>query len=169
MTSPLIQVVDENDNFIKGMSMHDAHNEGLLHRLSRVILEDENGKVLLQKRVINTSVYPGRWDTSAAGHVDVGETYLEAAKRELGEEIGIEGIELHEIGHYKISVVFNNRKLSHFTKVYRSVIKSDANLILEASEVSSVKWFSVDEIKELVKTSPELFTEGVDEIMNRYY
>ena len=66
-------------------------------------------------------------------------------------------------------MVFNNRKLSHFTKVYRSVIKSDANLILEASEVSSVKWFSVDEIKELVKTSPELFTEGVDEIMNRYY
>ena len=34
--------------------------------------------------------HPGVWDSSAAGHVDAGEDYDEAALRELEEELGVQ-------------------------------------------------------------------------------
>ena len=48
------------------------------------------GEILLQKRSLSKDVQPGKWDTSVGGHVNMGETYLEAAIRETGEELGIE-------------------------------------------------------------------------------
>jgi 8-oxo-dGTP diphosphatase len=55
-----------------------------------VLLED--GKVLLAKRTATRSNYPGIWDF-VGGHCEQGETFEEALKRELLEEIGIEPIE----------------------------------------------------------------------------
>ena len=43
----------------------------------------------MQKRVLSKDENPGLWDSSAAGHVDSGESYDNAAKRELLEELGL--------------------------------------------------------------------------------
>ena len=43
------------------------------------------------------SWYPNTWTTSATGHVQYGETYRQAALRELQEELGI-ACRLHRLG-----------------------------------------------------------------------
>lgn len=50
-------------------------------------------EVLLQLRQ-NTGFMDGFWAAAAAGHVERGETALEAAQREAREEIGVSGLDL---------------------------------------------------------------------------
>ena len=84
--------VDKKDNVLGEISYEKSHKEGLLHRVATVYLVRNNGDILVQKRK------GGRLDHSSAGHVDVGETYKQAAARELEEELGVTGVELTEVG-----------------------------------------------------------------------
>jgi 8-oxo-dGTP pyrophosphatase MutT (NUDIX family) len=47
-------------------------------------------EVLLQLRGPETTYMAGHWATAAAGHVEAGESVLEAAVREAREELGVE-------------------------------------------------------------------------------
>ena len=52
--------------------------------------EGKNGlEFLWQRRAENIDRFPGEWDFSAGGHINLGETLPEAAVREAHEEIGI--------------------------------------------------------------------------------
>ena len=63
--------------------------QGLLHRTVYVLLEDAQGRWLLQRRHAAKAVAGGCWDLSAAEHLAPGEAYDAAALRGLREELGI--------------------------------------------------------------------------------
>ena len=86
-------VVDGSDEVIGTMTKREAHRTGVPHRISVTYVENEKGQFLVQIRM------SGMLDHSSAGHVNPGESYLEAATRELAEELGITDIELTKIGH----------------------------------------------------------------------
>ncbi|MFO0920342.1 MAG: NUDIX domain-containing protein [Candidatus Saccharimonadales bacterium] len=91
-----ILTVDEKDNPIGSASKADIQRMGLWHRIVQVMIMDKHGRYLLQRRSKNVSV-PGLWNHSAAGHVDEGEGYLQAAVRETKEELGIDIQDLVEV------------------------------------------------------------------------
>ncbi|MBI3109478.1 diphosphomevalonate decarboxylase [Candidatus Daviesbacteria bacterium] len=82
-------VVDRSDRVIGYEPRSICHQKRLLHRTVAVIVFNDKGEVLLQKRSMNVDTNPGLYTLSATGHVSQGETYLEAAKKELLEELGI--------------------------------------------------------------------------------
>jgi 16S rRNA (adenine1518-N6/adenine1519-N6)-dimethyltransferase len=160
---PPIQVVDENDRPLRGAPMDEVHKDGLLHRIVIVILKDPEGRVLLQKRGPHVSTNPNTWDASAAGHVDEGEDYLTAALRELEEEVGVKGIELKEAAYYKSEDRFEWRKLNRFRKIYTAVIPSDTPIKFNPEEITEVRWFSLDELYDLVENHPsEIVSDFID-------
>lgn len=165
---PPVLIVDENDNPIGEEDLRVAQQQGHIVRIARVMVEDDSGRILLQKRSTNMRVYPNCWDNSAAGHVDVGEDYLGAAKREMQEEVGITGKELTEIGAYFTDEQYEDLRLRRFNKVYKTKA-TDKDITIDPSEVSEVKWFSLDEIKDLVKNHPEQVTDGVIDVIERCY
>ncbi|MCR5262231.1 MAG: NUDIX domain-containing protein, partial [Clostridiales bacterium] len=74
------------------VSRAEAHSRGILHRTAHVWIVRKTGEgreVLLQKRSMDKDSFPGRWDTSSAGHIPAGEEPLGSALRELSEELGI--------------------------------------------------------------------------------
>jgi 16S rRNA (adenine1518-N6/adenine1519-N6)-dimethyltransferase len=89
-----IQIVDQNNNPTGSATKQEAWRGGLIHRVVRISILDPSGRLLAQKRSLHKEPFPGRWDNSAAGHVDAGETYEQAALRELREELGLDGIEV---------------------------------------------------------------------------
>jgi isopentenyldiphosphate isomerase len=72
---PPIQIVDVDDKPTGGASMADAYSKGLIFRVVYILVQDESGRILLQKRAPKVATFANCWDISAAGHVDEGESY----------------------------------------------------------------------------------------------
>ncbi len=167
---PLIQIVDENDKPISAMSIKEAHEKSATHRIVRVMVENpKNKKILLQKRSTQMDTWPDCWDNSAAGHVDAGEDYFTAAKRELREEIGIQTEKLEELGsYYSEDDRGDGIIVKRFNKVYRLFSEVD-NFNIDKSEVSEVHWFTLEEIKSLLNNNVSVVTDGMQAVIKKYY
>jgi len=85
----ILDVVDADDLVVGTMERGEIHRKRLFHRSVHVFLFDEARRIYLQKRSFEKLEHPGKWDSSASGHVESGESYREAAGRELEEEIGV--------------------------------------------------------------------------------
>jgi len=86
-------VVNEKDEVVGTMSRAEAHKNGTPHRIAVVYVENSKGEILVQVRMT------GRLDHSSAGHVDTGEEYIDTAKRELREELGMDNVKINLVGH----------------------------------------------------------------------
>lgn len=86
----LFDVVDAQDQVIGQATRGVVHREGLLHRAVHLLVRNPHGELFLQQRSLSKDKHPGVWDSSASGHVDAGEDYDTAARRELREELGLQ-------------------------------------------------------------------------------
>ncbi|MBI2023210.1 NUDIX domain-containing protein [Candidatus Giovannonibacteria bacterium] len=135
--------VDEKDNILGEVTREKAHQDGLLHRISVIYLINEKGEILVNLRAKDAHL-----DHSSAGHVDVGESYLEAAKRELSEELGVSGVDLLEIGSAAAIDIYNNFKSNHIMKIFVSRAKP---VNINHEEVTNVFWQNPNEtLKDMV-------------------
>lgn len=154
-----IMIVDENDHPIGSASQDEARAKGLGHRIVRVILKDENGLILLQKRSFKKAIYPNRWTDSASGHVDENENYEDAMARELFEELGIKA-NLKFVGKFSNSHTDDRVVSPVFNAVFEGNIAHNKALMLGEDEVSEARWVSLDEVLSEIKEYPEQFTPG---------
>jgi isopentenyl-diphosphate Delta-isomerase len=87
----VFDLVDLDDRVIGRVRRGDAHhNPSLIHRSVQVIVFTSDERVLLQKRAATKDLFPGYLCASASGHVMAGDGYVETARRELIEELGVE-------------------------------------------------------------------------------
>jgi isopentenyldiphosphate isomerase len=164
-----VQVVDEDDKVIGSAPLEDVWRTGQIHRIVRIMVEDEAGRILLQKRSAHVGLFPLCWDHSAAGHVDEGDTYETAVKRELQEELGIAGVPLKEIAHYRTDHTVDGHRLNRFNKLYKTVVKADQSLHIDEHEVAEARWFTLNDIEKLIHDHPNQVTEGLVQAMKDYY
>lgn len=163
-----IQIVDEQDNPVGQADTLEAQEKGLIHRIARIMVQDEHGRLLLQKRSSKMRRWPNCWDNSAAGHVDVGEDYATAAARELAEEIGVRNVKLTEVDTYYTDRPLGRLRLRRFNRLYKA-IANDNDITIDPAEVAEVKWFTIEEAKELIKEQPDQITDGLADVIQRYY
>ena len=85
-----LDILDESGRVIGQELRSKCHgNPALRHRAVHVFVKNDAGRIFLQKRSLTKTIQPGKWDTSVGGHLEVGESYEEAAARELQEELGV--------------------------------------------------------------------------------
>ena len=108
--------------------------------------------MLLQKRAMNKDSFPGRFDTSSAGHIQAGDEPLESAIRELREELGVqaEPDDLKYAGNFEIKYekvfhdkLFRDNEIA-FVFVYENLVDV-SQLSLQEEEVETVEWFDLEE------------------------
>lgn len=128
-----VVVVNEKDEIQGQMPRSEAHANGTPHRIAVVYVENGNGQIVVQTRM------SGRLDHSAAGHLDVGESYIDAAKRELREELGIEDVQLTKIGHGASSDIKSDQGINirHVFDIFCCVAKPG---LLQQTEVKGIRW-----------------------------
>ncbi|XP_023735091.1 nudix hydrolase 3 [Lactuca sativa] len=163
-----------------------VHRDGDYHRAVHVwIFAESTQELLLQKRADCKDSWPGLWDISSAGHISAGDSSLITARRELQEELGLtlpnDAFELLFV-FLQQSVTNNGNFINNeFDDVYLVTTVSPIPLeafTLQESEVSAVKYISIEEYKQaLAKEDPEYvpyslegqYGQLFDIIMKRYH
>ncbi|MBV9656867.1 MAG: ribosomal RNA small subunit methyltransferase A [Verrucomicrobia bacterium] len=86
----IFDVVDAANAVVGQASRAEVHARGLRHRALHIFVFNAAGELFLQRRSPWKDTHPDKWDSSAAGHLDAGESYAAAARRELREELGLD-------------------------------------------------------------------------------
>ncbi|HTH04226.1 MAG TPA: NUDIX domain-containing protein, partial [Ilumatobacteraceae bacterium] len=84
-----VEHVDADDQVIEVVSRGRMRRENLRHRSVAVVVTNSRGELLVHRRADDKDVFAGWWDLAAGGVVGVGESYADAATRELAEELGV--------------------------------------------------------------------------------
>ncbi|MFD5515472.1 NUDIX domain-containing protein [Streptomyces sp. NPDC127066] len=84
----LVERVDAQDRVLGVVSRRDAVREGWLHRVGVVVCRDRRDRFLVHRRAEQLSRFPGHYELGVGGAAGVGESYEQAAARELSEELG---------------------------------------------------------------------------------
>ena len=146
----LFDVVDEQDQVTGQLPRREVHRLGLRHRSVHILVRNRAGQVFLQKRSMAKDLFPGTWDSSAAGHVGAGEDYDGTALRELEEEIGCRPTKpLQRL--FKIEA--REETGQEFVWVYRA--ESEGPFTLQPDEIDSGAWFTVAEIDRWLVERPQ--------------
>ena len=163
VSQELLDVVDEDDNLISVKTRGEIHAKGLMHRAVHILLFNSKGELFLQKRSMSKDEQPGKWDSSAAGHVDSGEAYLDCARREITEELGIAAERSME-ALFKLSA--SALTGNEHCMVYRYTF--DGPMVLQAEEIDDGRWVSAQAMDRRVAADDPCLTEAVCLIWKEY-
>lgn len=154
-------LVDTQDNAIGTMEKMQAHRIGALHRAFSILLFDEAGNMLIQKRSKDKYHSSGLWTNTCCSHPLPGEDLAVATRRRLNEEMGIDlepafshsfiykapldrNLIEHEldhvfIGQYSGTPAVNEKEVEDWKYVDMNWLKQDMQLHPEAYTV----WFKL--------------------------
>lgn len=138
----MLPIVDEEGNITGAATRGECHSGSkLLHPVVHLHVFNSKGELYLQKRPEWKDIQPGKWDTAAGGHVDLGESVDMALKREVQEELGITDFTPEHL----ITYVFESTRERELVFVYRTVYDGD---ISPSNELDGGRFWSLEEIKE---------------------
>ena len=159
MERELRDLYDANSNLTgKTYFKGDPVPEGCHPMVVGILIENSNNEFLMQKRVERKGGYYG----ITGGHPKAGETPLEGIVTEVMEEIGV------DISNDNI-ILFDEGCDGHdcFKFYY---IKKDVDIskcVLQADELTGLKWFPMAEIKRMMQTGE--LEEGQAACYRRYF
>ena len=157
----LFEIVNERGEVIGTAPRERCHGDpGLVHRAAHVLVFNSKGELLLQLRSKDKDIQPGKWDTSVGGHLAVGETYEQAAVREMKEELGIEGVEMKHLYDYPLRNEVESENIRSFMAVY------DGRVRFQEEEIDAVLFWRMDEVKSALGTG--VFTPNFEQEFGMY-
>lgn len=156
-----IDVLDENGKQTgEVVSREEVHRLGLWHRCVHIWIVNSKKEILLQKRSGQKIMSPNKWTTATSGHLSAGDSSIEGAIRELGEEIGLQAKaeELQYLFTVKETTVNEEKHVLDNEIIDVYLMKKEVaieELKLQEEEVSDAKWFSYDAFQKMVLESDE--------------
>ena len=96
----LVVLVDGRDSPVGVAPKLAAHRDGLLHRAVSVVLFDDVGRMLLQRRAAGKYHSALLWSNTCCGHPRPNESSHDAVRRRLREEMGVAICRLESAGWF---------------------------------------------------------------------
>ena len=157
----LLAVVDADDRVVGAATRREIHGNNSFHRAVHILVFNRGGELFLQKRSRWKDRHPLLWDSSAAGHVDSGEDYDEAATREIQEELGVAPT-LTPIA----KITASERTGQEFITIYRA--EHDGPFSLPPAEIEHGEFFPPDILTGWIAARPADFAPGFLECWNLF-
>ena len=166
MQEEKVVLVDDSNNQVGLMPKMEAHLKGVLHRAFSVIIFNNNGEVMLQKRASTKYHTPSLWSNTCCSHQRENEDNISAGKRRLNEEMGFI-TQLYDFESFIYKVSFSNGLIEHeFDHIFVGIYNGLPNINLD--EVDKWKWISIDELVNDMKDNSEKYTAWFKIIINKY-
>lgn len=154
-----VVIVNKKDEVIGSEGLVTALKNGDIRRISRILVFNSKGEMFLQRRPKAKIIAPDCWDQSAGGHVDIGESYEQAAYRELDEELGVSGVKLTKIAYFYLEEPYKGGVARQFNSLYKTTY--DGKINTDKEELAGGRWVTLSEVNKMIKEKPSDFAPGI--------
>ncbi len=157
-----VDIFDENRNLVKANVPRDEYKSGNYWLLAAHLwVIDSQNRLLAQRRSPQKKGSPNAWDITAAGHIMSGEDPRDAIVREAAEELGL------ELTPAELEIAGEFVHTDHRYFITSFFVRKDVaieSLVLQPEEVSEMRWFSIDELRENLASEQWDFVRRQEEI-----
>lgn len=163
-SNEFLDIVNEKDEIIGKASQKDIYEKHFQHRIVHILIFNKKEEMALQLRSKKKNFTPEHWSTSAGGHVQSGETYEQAASRELEEELGIK-TKLK----FLFKDLYDDRSrlgMKKFLGVFRTVYEGPFKI--NPDEVEKIEFFSLDKIQKMINSKGKFHPELLFLLKNHF-
>lgn len=150
-------LVDKDDNAVGTMEKMEAHRKGVLHRAFSILLFDDAGRMLIQKRAHDKYHSRSLWTNACCSHPLPGETLEEATRRRLRQELGIDVQTEHRYSFIYRAELDGDLIEHELDHVFVGAFNGTP--VINEEEVSDWKFVDVAWLKEDIALHPEAYTE----------
>jgi isopentenyl-diphosphate delta-isomerase len=138
-----------------------VHRQGLRHPAVSVFVLCGR-EILIQQRAAGKYHTPGLWANTCCTHPQWGEAAADCARRRLGEELGITGLDLRHVGQveYRAEVPGLREPLieHEVVEVFVGEAGAGVEVRLDLAEVAGVRWVGLDALRDEIAQDPQAFT-----------
>ena len=147
-----VVLVNADDVELGTIAKEQAHRgQGMLHRAISVILINDDGCVLMQRRHQQKQLWGGYWSGSCCTHPRPGEDAHAAAVRRVQEELGITA-RLQFIGKLRYQASFTTDLAEHeLVWMYSGVADSDPKV--DPNEIVQWAWCEPEKLDRELKSN----------------
>jgi len=149
-----IEIVDEFDNIVGRASREEKFEKELISRIVVAFVLNSKGELVVVKRSPHKKSWPNRLDLATCGNVNEGETYREAIKREIKEEIGI-SCRIRFLKKIFTNVEENGKRRKYFTAIFLG--KTDKEPVL-GDELLELRYIKPTALGKQMKDEPGKFS-----------
>ncbi|MCD0168258.1 NUDIX domain-containing protein [Deinococcus sp. 23YEL01] len=136
-----LDLVNDHDEVIGAVTREDAYARGLTFRVINAFLINRAGQLWIPRRTAHKRLFPGCLDMSVGGHVERGETYEQAFRRETQEELNLN---MDDLPWQQIASFGPRDGLSAFMHVYE--LRRDDPPAFNPDDFSSAQWLTPPEL-----------------------
>ncbi len=140
--------IDKKGKVIGSVNKEFAHDYGLWHYAVHVFIFDAKKNLIFQHRPSYLRLNPGKWDSSAGGHVPTGMTLDSAAIMESREELGVK-TPLVRLGW--ADVVDKFKEYYNRERIIYYIGQTSQTIRIQKGEVAGIKRVPIENIDSFVK------------------
>lgn len=157
-TMELVVLVDEQNNVLGTASKDEVHsNHTPLHRGFSLFLFNSKGELLVTRRSLKKKTFPGVWTNTLCGHPGPDEAVIDAAKRRLKEELGIESTDIKEVAPYRYRFTDSNGIVEN--EICPVLVgTSDDVPQVNSLEVAEWKWMDWKQFLNEINVNPSMYS-----------
>lgn len=158
MSVEYVVLVNEQNEVLGTMPKADVHGATTpLHRAFSSFIFNSKGELLLQQRAASKKTWPLVWSNTCCGHPTLEESSVEAARRRLSFELGLDIADLEEVAPYRYCFTRDGVMENEICPIV--VGKTDDAPKLNPDEVEAVRWIPWTEFVEEIRTNPQNWSE----------
>lgn len=135
-----VAIVDESGAVVGCAPRSVMRRENLPHVVVSVLVRDCAGRIYVHRRADSKDVFPGLHDCWVSGCLVAGEQPAEAARRELGEELGIRRVDVIPL----FTEWYADDSTRHVCYAFSTTY--DGPIVHQESEIGWGAWITVDEL-----------------------
>jgi isopentenyl-diphosphate delta-isomerase len=153
-----VELVDQTGRAVGIWTVGEAHQApGRLHRAFSVVVIDDTGRLLLQRRSAAKTRFASLWANSCCGHPAPGESVAASANQRLAEELGLGPVVLTEAGIYVYYAKDPAAGRVEFEYDHVLVAKVAGDVLVQPDpvEIADIRWVSRQQLEGSLDTNPQ--------------